>query len=855
MPALTSGAQLGPYRISGKIGAGGMGEVYRASDSRLGREVAVKVLPAEFSADPERLRRFEREARAVGALNHPGLLTIHDVGSHNGAPYLVSELLEGETLRARLGRGALAVGKALEFAAQIANGLAAAHEKGIVHRDLKPENLFVCKDGRVKILDFGLAKLTRPEAGPEGATTTTLTLETESGVLFGTVGYMSPEQVRGEPADHRSDLFAFGAVLYEMLSGQRAFQGGSSIETLNAILNQEPPGLSVLAPKIPAALELIVRHCLEKSPHQRFQSAIDVAFDLETVALAPEARPSTGRRQAKRWQLAAAAVMAVFAIVGVGSLLRARQASHRRPASFRRLTFQRGIVGAARFAPDGQTIVYSAAWNGRPSELFATRIEGAESRPLGLGPATLYSISSKDEMAITLRPIAAYSSGTLARASLAGGAPREILEGVEWADWSPDGARLAVVRNVDGKRRLEFPIGKVLFETTTGIGCPRIAPAGDRIAFLDQDTYGDGRGSVAVIGLDGTRRTLSSKWEDEWGLAWTPSGDEIWFTAAASGSGRALHAVTLSGRERVVANVPGRLTLQDIYRDGRVLLTFETFAYEVKGVDRDSSQERNLSWLDWSLIPDLSADGKTLLLTENSEGAGRRYAVGIRGTDGSPVVRLGEGSGAALSPDGKWALAVLPTKPSQLALYPTGFGESKLIPLAGFENYSMYATKWFPDGKRIAFVANRPGEGARVFEQNPAGGEPHPITPEGIGQEILYISPDGLVLLCRTAAGWMLYPEAGGTPRPLPGIREGEYPIRFASDGRSVFVNSYLAMPAKIYRIDLSTGQRQFWRAIGPTDPAGVSAVNLPVMSGDGMTLVYLYGRTLSTLYVAEGLR
>jgi Tol biopolymer transport system component len=831
-----------------------MGEVYRASDSRLGREVAVKVLPTEFSADPERLRRFEREARAAGALNHPGLLTIHDFGSHDGAPYIVSELLDGETLRERLRRGALPVAKAIDYASQIAKGLAAAHDKGIVHRDLKPENLFVCKDGRLKILDFGLAKLVQPDPVRQDETATaTLTQETESGALLGTVGYMSPEQVRGEAADHRSDLFAFGAVLYEMLSGQRAFHAGTSIETLNAILNKEPPSLSELAPKIPVALQRIVQHCLEKSPQRRFQSALDVAFDLEMAAAAPESGSSERRPRIKRWQVAAAAATAVFALVGGGSLLKARQAMNRRPASYHRLTFQRGVIGAARFAPDGQTIVYSAAWNGRPRELYATRIEGAESRALGLGSAYLYAVSTKDEMAIALNQEGRPS--TLARASLAGGAPREMQEDVEWADWAPDGTRLALVRARGGRRKLEFPPGNVLYETAGSISHVRIAPSAKLIAFLDQEDPNDSRGSVAVIDLGGRKRTLSSRWEEQSGLAWTPNGDEIWFTAAASGSGCALHAVTLEGRERLVANVPGRLTLQDIYHDGRVLLTFETYAYEVKGVDRDVASERDLSWLDWSLVYDLSADGKTLLLTEASEGAGPRYAVGIRGTDGSPVVRLGEGSSAALSPDGKSVLAVVPTKPSQLVLYPTGPGESRLLPQAGFENYHPYAAKWFPDGRRIAYASNRPGEGTRVYEQALDGGTPRPITPDGVLQDAMYISPDGRLLLCQTAAGWTLYPVAGGASRPLPGIREGESVIRFAGDGRSVFVNWYHGVPAKIYRIDLSTGERQLWRTIGPSDPSGVDHVILPVMSGDGNTIVYSYPRTLSTLYVAEGLR
>ncbi|MGA9931350.1 MAG: serine/threonine-protein kinase, partial [Terriglobales bacterium] len=280
--ALTPGTKLGPYEIQSLIGSGGMGEVYRAHDSRLNRTVAIKVLPTSYSADAERLQRFVQEARAAAALNHPNILSIFDIGEASGAPYIVSELLEGQTLRERIRSGPLSSRKSIDYALQVARGLAAAHEKGIVHRDLKPENLFLTHDDRVKILDFGLAKLTRPES-EAGADTATVQVNTEPGQIMGTVGYMSPEQVRGKPADHRSDIFSFGSILYEMLSGQRAFRGESPAETMSAILKEEPAELSETARNVPPALERMVRHCLEKNPGQRFQSAGDLAFDLEAL--------------------------------------------------------------------------------------------------------------------------------------------------------------------------------------------------------------------------------------------------------------------------------------------------------------------------------------------------------------------------------------------------------------------------------------------------------------------------------------------------------------------------------------------------------------------------------------------
>jgi serine/threonine protein kinase len=362
---LAAGTRLGPYEIQSALGAGGMGEVYRARDPRLGRDVAIKVLPVAFSADPDRLRRFEQEARATGALNHPNILAIYDIGATaEQAPYIVSELLEGDTLRDRLSAGALPVRKALDYARQTAQGLAVAHAKGIVHRDLKPENLFVTKDGRIKILDFGLAKLTEADAvGAQQTSLQTTPAGTEPGLIMGTMGYMSPEQVRAQATDHRSDLFSFGAILYEMLSGKRAFKGETPADTMSAILNAEPPDLTETNRTIPPGVERIVRHCLEKSPDERFQSAKDIAFDLDALSglsgstsAVAIGRGTTGRRWMYRVAGVASSALAGAAIAGY--FLRAEPPE---PPEYRRITFRRGNVETARFAPDGTTVVYSAA--------------------------------------------------------------------------------------------------------------------------------------------------------------------------------------------------------------------------------------------------------------------------------------------------------------------------------------------------------------------------------------------------------------------------------------------------------------------------------------------------------------
>src|SRR5579872_6820 len=409
--ALPAGSKLGPYEIQSPLGAGGMGEVYRARDTRLNRDVAIKILPASYSADPERLQRFAQESRAAAALNHPNILSIYDIGETNGAPYVVSELLEGETLRDRLRNGPLSSRKAIDYAQQIARGLAAAHEKGIVHRDLKPENLFITNDGRAKILDFGLAKFTRPDADAAKVSgdDPTMQVATEVGTVMGTAGYMSPEQVRGKAADSRSDIFSFGAILYEMLSGKRAFHGDSAADTMSAILKEEPPDLAETNRNVSPALERVVRHCLEKSPAERFQSARDVAFNLEAltdvsgssrsgVKALPEQKP------VRRWMLPLVAGLLVVAS-WAGVYRYARRGVAVTNPTFHEITFRNGMIWAARFAPDGQTILYGAAWDGRPQEIFSTRFDSSDSRSVGLSPAQILSISSKGEMAISLHPL------------------------------------------------------------------------------------------------------------------------------------------------------------------------------------------------------------------------------------------------------------------------------------------------------------------------------------------------------------------------------------------------------------------------------------------------------------------
>jgi Tol biopolymer transport system component len=858
---IAAGARLGSYEVLAPLGAGGMGEVYRAKDTRLHREVAIKVLPASFSQDADRLRRFEQEARAASALNHPGILTIHDFGTEDGAPYVVSELLEGETLREKLAAGRLPVRKALDYAAQIARGLAAAHEKGIVHRDLKPENLFVTKDGRVKILDFGLAKLTHPEtsAGPLTGIATQ-TAGTEPGVVMGTVGYMSPEQIRGQPADHRSDIFSFGAVLYEMLTGERPFHGDTAVETMTAILKEDPFELARTLADLSPSLDRVVRHCLEKSPQERFQSARDVAFALESLSEFASDAPIRRRKAFLARRFRATAVALALLATAVAVFIIARATTKSVPPSFRQLTFRRGNVGTARFVPDGQTIVFGAAWEGEPLHVYTTRIDSVESTALPLPPGDLLSISRSGELALSLRRAFVFgftTIGTLARVPLAGGGPRAVLEGIQDADWSADGTSFAIVRRMNGRHRLEHPSGNVLYETDGWVSHPRFSPDGKQIAFLDHPVFGDDRGSVSVIAREGGPKTVLSKdWSTEQGLAWNRSGNEIWFSAAIRGVNYAIYGVTLSGKLRTVLQVPVSLRIQDISRDGRVLLSRDTLRAGILGRGVGQPVERDLSSRDFSLAADISADGKTLLISEQGGEAGPDYAVYIREMDGSPAVKLGEGLALALSRDKKWALAQLLKSPPELALLPTGPGEPRRLERGSIEAYGYYGA-FLPDGKRVVFRGNERGRKARLYLQSVDGGPPRAISPEGVGLSDFShpVSPDGRYVAATgpDERPW-LYPLEGGDPRPVPGAGREETAVGWSLDSRSLFLQRRFGSPLTIVRLDLGTRRKMPWKEFAPADPAGFLGTAGVQVSPGGGAYAYTFWRLLSDLYLAEGL-
>jgi serine/threonine protein kinase/Tol biopolymer transport system component len=861
------GARLGPYEVLAPLGAGGMGEVYRARDTRLARDVAIKVLPPGSVDSPDRRHRIESEARATGQLTHPNILAIYDIGTHDGSPFLVTELLEGETLRARLDSGPLAVRKAVEFAIQVAKGLAAAHEKGIVHRDLKPENLFVIRDERIKILDFGLAKLLDQESSPAPDVMPTV-IRTETGMVLGTAGYMSPEQVRARPVDHRSDIFNLGAILFEMVAGRRAFPGASIGEAMSAVLKDEPPALALADGRVPPGLDMILQRCLEKERDARWQTAHDLAFALEALlATAPTVStpvmPETGASPWRRAALARAAVaaLALAAVAMLAGLELGKRLGVDAPLAFQRLTFSRGTIWSARFAHEGRTIIYSAGWDGNPVGLYSTRTDGPESRSLETPAADVLAISSAGEMALLLKSGSAmewnWKWGTLARVPLAGGSPRGSMTGVQLADWAADGASLAVVRAANGRSRVEFPAGTLLYETPDRIGAMRVSRAGDRVCFAERPAGLGGGWAIGTLDSKGQKRTISTGWAGDFiDLAWSPSDDEIWFTTRQGGD-NGVHAVNLAGRHRLLAQMGFPAQLFDVALDGRALMARAYWRSGIIGLPPGENRERDLSWLDGSELDDISHDGKTLLMTEFGEGGGvGRGSVYVRNVDGSPAVRLGDGQGFAFSPDGTRALGLRRGSPPELVLWPTGAGEPIVLKNATIKDYIW--ADWLPDGKRIFFSGTETGHAPRSYLQSLDGGPPLALTPEGtglvLGQKV--ISPDGgSAAVIGTDGRAMLYPLDGGQPRSLPGLEPGDVPIRWRQDERALFVFRKSEATPRMYVVDLSTGENTLWRDLMPADPIGVVNVWGTRVGPDERSYYYSYMRTLSDLYLVVGLK
>ncbi len=853
------GERLGNYEILDKLGEGGMGEVWRARDQRLNRTVAVKILPPDVANDPQRRARFEQEARALGALNHPNIIAVYDVGQDAGRFYIVSEFVDGESLRSILDRGALPTRKVIDYGIQMAEALAAAHDLGIVHRDLKPENVMLTRAGRVKVLDFGLAKQTVTQSGDKTATLAA-TLS-QPGVVVGTAGYMSPEQVRGEQVEARSDIFSFGCVLYEMICGRRAFQAASTVETMHAILNADPSELDSAA-ALPPALDSIARRCLEKLPANRFQSAADLAFALRAItptsaSTVTAPAPAIAARPRRRWLKIAALAAAAIALAAGGFLARNFTAT-RLATKFQRLTFRQGYIENARFTPDGSGVIYQAKWEGGPSHIYLAVQGSPDSRDLGLPPdSQLLAVSSKQELAYR------DDSHNLMRGSISGGQMRPLLDEVDAADWSPDGSSLAVMREVNDQAQIEYPIGKVLVKTRFALEIIRVSPDGNRVAYV---SFFRGRAlELHVVDRDGKEQSLGAisgqtSSNLAFPLCWSPKGDELWFRSYDANDTQTIYAVDMHGRRRVVANLPGSVELFDLARDGRALVGVGATRWGILGVAPGETQERDLSCLDGGILMGISSDGRLIVCTVTGAGAGPKGSIYVRNTDGSPPVRLGDGTAYTISPDGKWVSGYIPSDDGlrRFVLFPTGPGEEVAIDVPGVSPAAIFG--WLAGDQRYLVAGRQPDKKFQCFAWDRKRGTVQPVCPEGTPDRIdISASPDGTKVLNAgvDGNGWFVYPADGSPPQEVKGIGDDETPAGWRADSRSLYVRPKRvgdgATPIAI--VDITSGKRTPWKEIHPSQ-----RIDFPYdlhlhITPDGRAYAYNFSLQISDLYLATGLR
>ncbi|HUO15092.1 MAG TPA: protein kinase [Verrucomicrobiae bacterium] len=859
---LTSGTKLGPYEIQSPLGAGGMGEVYRAKDTRLDRTVAIKILPQHLSTDPDLRQRFDREARAISSLNHPRICTLYDVGHQDGIDFLVMEYLEGETLAQRLRKGRLSIKEALRIGIEICEALEKAHASGIIHRDLKPGNIMLTASG-AKLMDFGLAKVSAASVGSAASApllsaaqtlseASPLSPLTTAGAVVGTIQYMAPEQIQGKEADTRSDLFALGTVLYEMVTGLRPFEGKSQISVAGAILEKDPEPISKIQPLTPAVFEHVVNTCLAKNPEDRFQSAHDVKLELKWIEENPsqvaQAETAVKRRsQFLPWTIAAAAIL--FCIGG-GWFLLSRTVPQTR---YHMVTFREGTLQNARFSHDGQTIVFSGQWEGEQPQVSTTRVGSPESRPLGIPSATVAAVSPSDELAAIEGCEAVFildCGGVLATVSLAGGSPRPIADHVAYADWSPDSKEVAIVVDDANDARLEFPPGHVLYRQNSGwLGHPRFSPDGTLIAFENHPVDSDD-GTVDVVDLKGNRRSVSGGWLSIEGLAWRPDGKEIWFAATANTAGwaDAIHAVSLSGKERIVLRFPW-LRLLDISRDGRVLIAHQNWRRKMVGLFNGDSAEHPYSWLDDSNPTAIADDGRSLTFAETGElyyieNDGQAY---YRKTDGSPAVSLGSGF-AIISPDGKSILTYGRRK--KLTLQPVGLGEQKELPTPGITAFAH--ASFSGDGQKIAYEGLAAGKEWNVYTQKLDGTPPTLIAPRG-KDAFPVLSADGSTLaITDSGKGILLYHGNNNQPEELKGSLPFEHPVRFVNKDRSLLVAKVTGIGSDVTLIDLAGGHRQLWKHV-PSRFYGSGAV--VAVTPDLKYYAYGIPDYSTDLYLVENLR
>jgi eukaryotic-like serine/threonine-protein kinase len=796
----------------------------------------------------------------LAQLHHPHIASIFGLEESAGVQALVMELVEGPTLADRIAAGPIPIGEAIAIAGQIAEALEAAHEKGIVHRDLKPANIKVRPDGTVKVLDFGLAKAMATETGRADLThsPTITSHHTQAGVILGSAAYMSPEQARGKAVDKRADIWAFGVVLFEMLSGRRLFEGETVSDILAAVLRGDL-SWDYLPPDVPPAVRRLLARCLERDPRRRLRDIGDVRILLEEARSDqgedhPVARPTpagSSYLRALPWALFG---LTLLGLAGLGAWTWHHRSGTAHPPHFvfKQKTFTRQSIFNARFAPDGKTIVFSAAQQGHSPRLFVIRPDYPAPQPIGAEDTHLLSVSSRGELAVLSHAQWKYAyvfEGTLGRVPLGGGAPRDIMEGVRCADWSPNGSELAIIHTVEGKDRIEFPIGRVLYESPSPLTDLRVSPDGKRVGFFEHPVPFDDRGSLDVVDLAGKRTVLASGFWGEEGLAWLPSGDALLLAAGRQDQTYQAREVDLAGHERVVMPTPGSVTIYDVSQGGARLFARDDMISTIQLRPPGSTESRDFSWLDYSSRPVLSRDGRLLALSDEGPTGGANYAALMCGTDNPLFVQLGEGKTLAFSPDGRWLVVAVPSSPPKLMLYPTGTGQPRRVDCGQLEGFG--SCDWFADGRSLLVSANEPRKAPRCYVLSLGGGTPRPVTPEGTSSGL--VSPDGRWVCAKSLdGGFALYPLDGGPPRPLPFLSPEDVPIRWSPDGKALWVRSSGSFPAQIVSVEVAGGRRTPIGTIGPSDPAGAVSIGAVSLADDPHVHVASIYRLVSKLFIVR---
>jgi eukaryotic-like serine/threonine-protein kinase len=868
---LSTGTTFGPYKIVAPLGRGGMGEVYRASDGRLGRDVALKVLREEDAEDPELLTRFEREARAASSLNHPNIVVVYEAGTASVSGreslvhYLAMELIDGEPIAASLEGEPMPLRRFLDLATQLADGIARAHESGIVHRDLKPSNVFVTSEGRVKILDFGLAAL-RLHPGDDTQSPTATGRLTSPGIVVGTLGYMSPEQARGEIPTPASDQFSLGCIFYEMLTGRSAFRRTSVAETFSAILRDEPRPVDEINPSVPQPLRWILERCLAKAPRDRYASTRDLARDLQTIrdhsATTGFRAAGVARAEPRRRSLWIAAAAIAIAAGAAGAILLLERFRTPLQPEFRRLTFREGIVTRALFAPNG-SILYAASWEGNPVRSYLALPESTGIDRVLDSDVQFPLGYSKDgsQVLVLVGPsrLSVNESGTLAWWPSLGGRPRRILDNAGWADVAGNGRFLAVVRDLGADRVLELrseegALQRTLFRTSGAIWFARISPDDTKVAFVHYPFRLDSTGEIQVAAIDGSgSKVLTRRFERCSGLDWSAKTGEIWFSAStqtAYGSGT-LWTVSPSGKLRSRYVLPDFFTLQSISGSGdRFLLTSQKEAINLT-VRRGAEDPHDLSWLGWTLIRDISPDGKTALFYDGGP-TEKTSGVWIRPLEGGDATRLGEGFPGKFSPDGRWVVAV--TRPlsgtPQLILIPVEAGGVRRLPTSvgnvsapSFAGPSTLLFVRSEKGVREVWTMETDGSGARSLG--------------GAGCDMPIASPSGSSFLClkgERRRSLFLYSIKSGPGRRLYELpNDGDFVYaRWSKTGDRIFG---VTRNQRLLTLDSSTGTLLREEGIPFAGTTGQKRLIAAALDAEAKTRAYSAIRTSSDLYLASGIR